>query len=238
MKIFLGFNWAVEVTKEIIRRLYRYAPREADGFLKDVYIPWSRDHSLLKERLDSWCRRWKIASSWGCCAGKLLLYAFDSYTRVCISNQALSQGEARFVAAISASKVHHFRWAIQCMIAGRSNTYVSANPGPMFGRRGRKPESYTKVSPKAVRVAVRRLLTNAGLGTPRPRLRGRPRKSTDRNGVGGEQGFINQLEREAERSPYLIFPWRFGMASAPEYDINESSRVLIPLFSREFLSWE
>jgi hypothetical protein len=128
------------------------------------------------------------------------------------------------------------------MIAGRSNTYVSANPGTMFGRRGRKPDSYKEVSRKAVGVAVRRLLMKAGLGTPGPRLRGRPRKSADRNRVGGEQDFVSQLEREAERIPYLILPWIFGMASTPKRDIKESGEVLIPLFSEEFLSqrrsWE
>src|ERR1035437_9537735 len=158
MKILELNTWT---TADVILYLIRlYAPRHTKSFWEEVYLPCIRDGdgSLMQQRAGGWCRRWKIGLDRRSCASKLLFYAFDSYWKECVLHHMLSPEEARFIAGIQGVQMHHFRWAIQLVLGGQRTTGIAASPGPMFGRRGKKPEDYKKVSPKAVRLAVRYVL--------------------------------------------------------------------------------
>jgi hypothetical protein len=190
-------------TADVILWLIRlYAPRHTKSFWDEVYLPCFRDGdgSLVQQRVEVWCRRWKIGSDRRSCASRLLFCAFNSYWRECVVHQLLRPDEARFIAGIQGNQMHHFRWAIRLVLAGRSTAGIAASPGPMFGRRGKMPEDYKKVSPKAVRLAVRRVLARAGLPPLGIRLPGRPRKVADGNGSSGEEVFASQFKLEIGES--------------------------------------
>lgn len=196
-------------TTSIILWLLRLsAPRQANSFWHEVYRPWIQDGdgSLLEQRVGTWCKRWKMASDRCVCASKLLFYAFDSYWRDYMMNQTVSREEARFIAAINDIQRQHFRWAIWAVVLGESHTRIAASPGELFDRRGPKPgdKLWGKVTPKAVRTAVRKLLERAGLPALDPGLPGRPRRGADVKGPGNEQIFVSQRELELGECPEFL----------------------------------
>ena len=204
MKILELNTWT---TADVILYLIRlHAPRHTKSFWEEVYLPCIHDGdgALVQQRVGVWCKRWKIGSDRRSCASRLLFCAFNSYWRECILHQMLGPEEARFIAGMQGVQMHHFRWAIQLVLAGQRTTGIASSPGPMFGRRGKKPEDYKKVSPKAVRLAVRYVLTRAGLPPLGVRLPGRPRKVADRNGPSGEEAFASQRELEIGENPRCL----------------------------------
>jgi hypothetical protein len=204
MKILELKTWT---SADVILWLIRlHAPRHTKSFWDEVYLPCLRDGdgSLMQQRVGGWCRRWKIGLDRRSCASKLLFYAFDSYWKECVLHQTLSPEEARFIAGMQGVQMHHFRWAIQRVLAGQRTTGTAASPGPMFGRRGKMPEDYKRVSPKAVRLAVRHVLTRAGLPPLGKRLPGRPKKVANGNGSSSEEAFASQRELEMGESQRFL----------------------------------
>jgi hypothetical protein len=193
-------------TTDVILYLLRFhAPGQTIGYWQNVYLPCLRDGSglLLERRMEQWCRRWKIGPDRSASASKLMFFAFDSYWRECVLERELTPEESRFKEAIEADQLHHFRWIIWVAILGKPYTGSAANPGPMSGRRGRKPEGgeETRVDPKAVRMAVRHLFDRAGLPPVGPRLPGRPRKEVELNGCAGKDAFVKWCKIERVESP-------------------------------------
>jgi hypothetical protein len=200
MKILELNTWT---TADVILWLIRlHAPRHIKSFWDEVYLPYLRDGegSLVQQRAGIWCRRWEIGSDRRFCASKLLFRAFNSYWKECVLHQMLTPAEARFIKGIQGVQMHHFRWAIRLVLAGRSTAGIAASPGPMFGRRGKMPEDYKKVSPKAVRLGVRRVLTRAGLPPLGKRLPGRPKKVAAGNGSSSEEALASPRELEIGES--------------------------------------
>jgi len=205
-----------ETTTDIILWLIRlYARGPTIGFWRDVYLPYLQDGdgSLLDQRLETWCKRWKIGPDRSACASRLMFYAFDSFWREFIRHEALSLEEVRFRAAFEAAYLHHVRWTIWSSLRGRPDTRTAAAPGLVFGRRGQHfddnpdtegGEMEGPVTSKAVRSAVVNLADRSGLPLPRPRLSGRPRKNAEGKGGGGEQGFVRCRELESGESPDFL----------------------------------